>query len=61
VFRWISATGARPVLAALASHPELLAQFTGEYQAELRRAYPARAYGTPLEFRRIFVVATRRA
>jgi trans-aconitate 2-methyltransferase len=59
VFRWISGTGARPVLQAL---PEALRQeFVAEYQGMLAEAYPARAYGTALPFRRIFLVAQRRS
>ena len=57
VFRWISGTGARPVLQAL---PEALRQeFVAEYQGMLAEAYPARTYGTVLPFRRIFLVAQR--
>jgi trans-aconitate 2-methyltransferase len=59
VFRWISSTGARPVLNAL-PEPEKSA-FVEEYKATLREAYPTEAYGTVLPFRRIFVVATRLA
>ena len=55
VFRWISGTGARPVLQALPD--DLRAQFIAEYQELLDAAYPARAHGTVLPFRRIFVVA----
>ncbi len=59
VFRWISGTGARPVLQAL---PEALRQeFVAEYQGMLAEAYPARMYGTVLPFRRIFLVAQRRS
>ena len=36
------------------------AQFIAEYQELLNAAYPARAHGTVLPFRRIFVVATDR-
>ncbi|MET1004700.1 MAG: methyltransferase domain-containing protein, partial [Propionibacteriaceae bacterium] len=57
VFRWISGTGARPVLQALPD--ELRAEFVAEYQAQLRAAYPAQEFGTVLPFRRIFVVAQR--
>lgn len=57
VLRWISATGARPVLSALP--PDLLEQFRSEYGAALRRAYPQQSYGTVLPFRRVFVVARR--
>jgi trans-aconitate 2-methyltransferase len=59
VFRWISGTGARPVLQALpADHRE---QFVAEYQELLNEAYPSRSYGTVLPFRRIFIVAQRGA
>ena len=57
VFRWISGTGARPVLQAL---PDVLrVQFVADYQAQLRAAYPEQPYGTVLPFRRVFVVARR--
>lgn len=58
VFRWIAGTGARPVLQALPE--QLRSEFEREYRARLRRAYPARAYGTLLPFRRLFVVARAR-
>jgi trans-aconitate 2-methyltransferase len=59
VFRWISGTGARPVLQSL---PETQrAEFVAEYSALLREAYPARDHGTVLPFRRVFVVAHRAA
>lgn len=63
VLRWISATGAQPVLSALDAHDAahgtgLRARFDAEYAAALRTAYPRHAYGTSLEFRRVFVVAT---
>ena len=55
VFRWVSGTGARPVLQSL---PEpLRGQFEQTYQQRLREAYPERPWGTALAFRRIFVVA----
>jgi trans-aconitate 2-methyltransferase len=57
VFRWISGTGARPVLQALPNDHR--AQFVAEYQELLNEAYPARPYGTVLPFRRIFIVARR--
>ena len=65
VLRWISATGAQPTLHALDAHDAahgtgLRERFATELGSELRRAYPARAYGTPLPFRRVLVVATRR-
>jgi trans-aconitate 2-methyltransferase len=58
VFRWISATGARPVLAALPDG--LRERFEDEYKTALNRAYPPQHHGTVLPFRRVFVVARRR-
>ena len=59
VFAWISGTGARPVLQAL---PDALrADFEAEYKQLLRDAYPPGPHGTVLPFRRVFVVAQRRA
>lgn len=55
VFAWMSGTGARPILAALPV--ELRERFELEYKERLRAAYPERAYGVVLPFRRIFVVA----
>jgi len=55
VFRWISGTGARPVLQAL--DPEQRSTFEAEYRARLTAAYPPQPYGTVLPFRRVFVVA----
>ncbi len=55
VFRWISGTGARPVLQAL---PEgVRGEFVDAYQARLRQAYPEQGGRTVLPFRRVFVVA----
>ena len=58
VLRWYRGTGLRPVLAAL--DPESGERFLAEYGPALRSAYPARSYGTPLRFRRVFAVARRR-
>ncbi len=55
VFTWISATGARPVLAALPDG--LRADFERDYRARLRAAYPPGPHGVVLPFRRIFAVA----
>ena len=57
VFKWISGTGARPILQALSGAQR--SQFEAEYKAQLRTAYPEQAFGTVLPFRRIFVVAHR--
>ncbi len=57
VFTWVSGTGARPVLEAL---PDALREeFSADYRAALREAYPARRHGTVLPFRRVFLVASR--
>jgi trans-aconitate 2-methyltransferase len=57
VFRWISGTGARPVLQALDGRQRN--DFVDEYKAALRAAYPPQSFGTVLPFRRVFVVAQR--
>jgi trans-aconitate 2-methyltransferase len=57
VFRWISGTGARPILQALG--PALRAEFEAEYKQLLRAAYPAGRHGTVLPFRRVFAVAQK--
>ena len=57
IFRWISGTGARPVLQALPNDQRT--EFVAEDQQLLNDAYPTRRYGTVLPFRRIFVVAQR--
>jgi trans-aconitate 2-methyltransferase len=57
VLRWISGTGARPILAALP--PALKIEFEQEYGAALRKAYPPQHIGTVLPFRRVFAVATK--
>lgn len=57
VFRWVSGTGARPVLQAL---PDAVRPaFEDDYKSALREAYPRRPWGTVLPFTRVFVVATR--
>ncbi|CAA9302566.1 MAG: Trans-aconitate 2-methyltransferase [uncultured Friedmanniella sp.] len=57
VFRWISGTGARPVLQAL--DPSRRVEFENEYRARLAEAYLEQPFGTLLPFRRVFVVAQR--
>ncbi len=57
VFRWVSATGARPVLARL--NDSQREEFVAEYKQALRTAYPQQPCGTILPFRRVFVVAQR--
>jgi trans-aconitate 2-methyltransferase len=58
VLAWYRGTGLRPVLAALT--PAQAAEFTADYGARLREAYPPARYGTPFPFRRVFAVARRR-
>ncbi|HEY8458606.1 MAG TPA: trans-aconitate 2-methyltransferase [Actinopolymorphaceae bacterium] len=58
VFWWMKGTGARPVLAALPD--EIRPAFEAAYMERLREAYPRRAYGTVLPYRRVFAVAQRR-
>jgi trans-aconitate 2-methyltransferase len=57
VLSWVSGTALRPVLAALTRDEQ--AEFTHEYGALLRAAYPPRPYGTVLPYRRIFALAHR--
>ncbi len=66
VFRWISGTGARPILQALGVEQRI--EFEQVYKARLRAAYAERPSlggpeggGTVLPFRRIFVVAQRQS
>lgn len=55
--RWMEGTGLRPVLSVLSSEEQ--AEFSAEYGARLRAAYPRHHYGTVLPYRRIFVVCQR--
>jgi trans-aconitate 2-methyltransferase len=57
VLEWVRGTGLRPVLAALS--PADAAEFTADYAASLRVAYPATSHGTLFGFRRIFAVGHR--
>ena len=56
VTRWVSGTGLRPFLAAL-PHDDARAAFLDDYRGLVAKAYPKRAWGTVLPFRRIFLVA----
>jgi trans-aconitate 2-methyltransferase len=58
VLEWMRGTGLRPVLAVL--EEDEAAEFSAEYAALLRAAYPARPYGTVFGFLRTFVVAHKR-
>ncbi len=57
VLDWVSGTALRPILRVLDQAER--AEFTAEYGALLREAYPVRSYGTLLPYRRIFAVARR--
>ena len=58
VLTWVRSTVLRPVLARLPE--DAAAEFTAEYAAALRGAYPERPDGTTLlPFRRVFAVASR--
>ena len=57
VLAWVSGTALRPVFAGL--DEEDRAEFSAEYGALLRQAYPKRPYGTVMPYRRVFVVARR--
>lgn len=57
VLEWLRGTGLRPVYAAL---PEAdAAEFTAQFAAQLREAYPPTSSGTLFPFRRIFAVGHR--
>ncbi|HEY9524300.1 MAG TPA: trans-aconitate 2-methyltransferase [Thermopolyspora sp.] len=57
VFAWVSGTTLRPMLDRLPAgrHPE----FVADCRRLLGAAYPAKPYGTPFAFRRVFAVAQR--
>jgi trans-aconitate 2-methyltransferase len=57
VLDWYKGTGLRPVIGALPAG--LADEFLAEYGTRIRGAYPSRAYGTVLPFRRVFAVARR--
>lgn len=59
VLAWVSGTGLRPVLDALADDPPLQQAYLDSYAATLRAAYPRRSWGTLLPFRRVFAVAQK--
>ncbi|MEV0614909.1 trans-aconitate 2-methyltransferase [Nonomuraea sp. NPDC050404] len=57
VLDWVSGTALRPILDRL--DPDDQRRFKQDLAGPLAEAYPARSYGTPFPFRRIFVVAQR--
>lgn len=60
VLEWMKGTALRPAFDALTDERER-EEFLAELTALLRKAYPARPYGTVFPFRRIFAVARPRA
>jgi trans-aconitate 2-methyltransferase len=56
VFEWLSGTGLRPYLDALADRPEALADFTAAVKERLRDTHPRTDIGTVMKFPRLFVV-----
>ena len=59
VLEWMKGTALRPVLGALP--PDDASRFLAEYGDRLRDAYPARAGGNLLRYRRVFAVGNREA
>jgi trans-aconitate 2-methyltransferase len=59
VLDWVGGTALRPVLAVLDEDERT--DFLAEYGTLLREAYPRQPSGTVLPYRRVFVVARRRA
>jgi trans-aconitate 2-methyltransferase len=57
VLDWVRGTALRPVLGTLSTDDA--AEFSAEYAALLREAYPSRPYGTVFGFLRTFVVARK--
>ncbi|MFB4270334.1 trans-aconitate 2-methyltransferase [Nonomuraea sp. GTA35] len=57
VLEWVSGTALRPVFDRL--DPDEQRRFKQDLAKPLAEAYPARSYGTPFPFRRIFVVAQK--
>jgi trans-aconitate 2-methyltransferase len=60
IVRWVSGTGLRPYLQALADDRDR-EEFVADYRRLVQRAYPERPWGTMLPFRRVFVVAQKAA
>ncbi|MEU8102338.1 trans-aconitate 2-methyltransferase [Nonomuraea muscovyensis] len=57
VLNWISGTALRPIFDRLTDDER--GRFVADLAESLDRAYPAKEYGTPFPFRRIFVVARK--
>jgi trans-aconitate 2-methyltransferase len=54
VLEWLRGTGLRPLLAELS--PDDAKEFSAQFAAELRDAYPPGRHGTVFPFRRVFAV-----
>jgi trans-aconitate 2-methyltransferase len=59
VLEWVRGTGLRPVLGVLDEQER--EAFVADYEKELERAYPRKAYGVLFPFTRTFAVARTRA
>lgn len=57
VLDWISGTALRPIFDRLSDDER--GRFVADLSGRLDQAYPAKEYGTPFPFRRIFVVARK--
>ncbi|MGW0804145.1 trans-aconitate 2-methyltransferase [Nonomuraea sp. NPDC002799] len=57
VLDWVSGTALRPIFDRL--DPDEQRRFARDLGRTLEEVYPARSYGTPFPFRRIFVVAQK--
>ncbi|RVX44810.1 trans-aconitate 2-methyltransferase [Nonomuraea polychroma] len=57
VLDWVSGTALRPIFDRL--DPDEQRRFKADLAGPLAEAYPARRYGTPFPFRRVFVVAQK--
>ena len=57
VLEWLRGTGLRPLLAELS--PDDAQEFTTQFAAELRDAYPPGPHGTMFPFRRVFAVGQK--
>jgi trans-aconitate 2-methyltransferase len=57
VLDWVSGTALRPIFDRL--KPDERQRFTSDLAGLLDEAYPAKGYGTPFPFRRIFMVAEK--
>ncbi|MFD8965250.1 trans-aconitate 2-methyltransferase [Streptomyces sp. NPDC059568] len=60
VLDWVKGTALRPVLTALDGDARATTEFTAQYRALLREAYPPGPHGTVFPFRRIFAVAHKK-